>query len=49
MNNRTSAKSKRRKRVGSQGTRKTVQREHKDRLFRLIFQDKGICWICTMP
>ena len=40
MNNRTSAKSKRRKRVGSQGTRKTVQREHKDRLFRLIFQDK---------
>ena len=40
MNNRTSAKSKRRKRGGSQGTRKAVQREHKDRLFRLIFKDK---------
>ncbi len=40
MNNRTSAKSKRRKRGGSQKTGKAVQREHKDRLFRLIFHDK---------
>ncbi len=37
MSNRTSAKSKRRKRSG---IRKEVQREHKDRLFRLIFKDK---------
>ena len=40
MSNQTSAKSKRRKRRNSQGTGKQVQREHKDRLFRLIFHDK---------
>ena len=40
MSNRTSSKSKRRKCGGYHGTRKQVQREHKDRLFRLIFQDK---------
>ncbi len=36
MNHRTSSKSKRRK----HGIRKAVQREHKDRLFRLVFRDK---------
>ena len=40
MSNRTISKSKRRKRGGFHGTRKPVQREHKDRLFRLIFQDE---------
>ena len=40
MNNRTSSKAKRRKRGGGQGTRKPVQREHKDLLFRLVFRDK---------
>lgn len=40
MSNRTTSKSKRRKRNGFQGTRKPVQREHKDRLFRLVFRDK---------
>lgn len=40
MNNRTSSKSKRRKRGCTHETKKAVQREHKDRLFRLIFQDK---------
>ncbi|MEI3524794.1 MAG: hypothetical protein V8Q27_00700 [Eubacteriales bacterium] len=40
MSNRTTSKSKRRKRSSFQGTKKPVQREHKDRLFRLVFRDK---------
>lgn len=39
MSNRDVPKSKRRKQT-YQGTQKAVQREHKDRLFRLIFQNK---------